>query len=205
MPVTTTYPSSFEGTPSRTILEQGWILERLQAYAQLPTTPAASVPLLDVMTNMQIVIPSSSSISRMFLGAVGGIFCGAVTMASAGCLKVGTAVNEDQTAGVAALGAATRNPDYTPLVATSLPVGSQILPALKPGVLVEVTTNWSPILLGSSLITASGVAVNMSSASASRPAIVLVSFLTLLRDTSRPSFGEWQILPRTIKELLMTP
>lgn len=205
MPVTTTYPLSFEGAPSRTILEQGWILERHQAYAQLPVSAVASVPLLDVATNVQISIPSSTTISRQFVSAVGAIFCGAVTMAAAGCLKVGAAANDDQTIGATTLGAATRNQDLTPLVGTSLPVGSQLMSAHKPGTMTEMTANWTPVLLGSSLVTGSGVAVNISSSSASRPAIILMSFLTLLRDTSRPNHGEWQVLPRAIKELLMLP
>lgn len=201
MPQEITYPSGF-GLPGITRIDEGLIIECMQGYAVIPTTPVASVPLLDVNTGLQLTISAPATSEKFLTGMRGGIYNAPVVLASSGTLKVANTFSIDTSVG-------TTNPAASPKNAAGVvQTGTTLAPGLNfagtphtnnmsNSLAFSTATTYS--VFGASVTGTSATAINISSASATRPAIILVQFFLMQRDHALPSIADFQKLPDSVK------
>jgi hypothetical protein len=214
MPINTTYAQGFN-LPGRVYSDMGYTIETFQGYAQIPTTPTASVSFLDIqspnpLAPVPLVIPGTSTTQRQYLAILGTVLGADVTLSAAGTLKIapltsGLATDATLTA-ANCTSAVPRNAAGSPTLAATIPRGSTFIAGGLP--ISGLTTGGSfPVpttyqLFGATNDTAAATAVNMSSPAANRVAVVVCTIVTLVRKFRTQTVADYPDLPRSIRDAI---
>lgn len=215
MPIRTTYPQNY-GTPGRVLTDFGITIETHQAYARIPATPTAVVPLLnldspDPLNPLQLILTGSGVNARSFLSVQGTIKSAGsdINLSGAGTIKIGFALNADASPTSANAFAATpRNSAGFLVTGTSIPRNSVFVAGGGPntgfvaGAATGATLGFS--VYGATGDTGASTALDMSSSNPARPAFVFVTIRSMIRTWLDQTVSDYPSLPLSVLEQLQT-
>jgi hypothetical protein len=214
MPINTTYAQGFN-LPGRVYSDMGYTIETFQGYAQIPTTPTASVAILDIqspnpLSPVTLIIPGTGTAQRQYLAILGTVLGADVILSAAGTLKIAplaSGLATDATLSAATCTSAVpRNAAGSPTIATTIPRGSTFvagglpISGLTAGGLSAVPIAYQ--LFGATNDTGAATAVNMSSPAANRISVVVCTIVTLVRKFRTQTIADYPDLPRSIRDAI---
>lgn len=215
MPIRTTYPDQYGG-PGKVITDFGLIEETFQGYCQIPATPTAIVPLLDIdspnpLSPTPLTITANSLTPRAYVSIIGTVQSAHggsdIILSSAGTIKasIGLATDASQGSG-AVTGACPRLSTGALISGLTIPRNSVLVGGGSVvsgfGALGSLSSNATFSIHGASSDLPSATPVNISSSVPARPAFVFVTIRTLVRKWRAQTVADYPDLPRNVRELL---